>query len=80
MCVQVLHLVGMALLEEQQQLENSSGEDHVTFNYTSRITCRQLCTHNAALSMTGVKAHLKRGDPTLARLLKKFDRHQIKYH
>uniref|UniRef100_A0A3B3CFX9 E3 ubiquitin-protein ligase n=1 Tax=Oryzias melastigma TaxID=30732 RepID=A0A3B3CFX9_ORYME len=39
MLQRVLHLVGMALLEEQQQLENSSGEDHVTFNYTSRITC-----------------------------------------
>lgn len=39
MCVslQVLHLVGMALLEEQQQLENSSGDD-VTFNYTCKIT------------------------------------------
>lgn len=43
-CLQVLHLVGMALLEEQQQLENSSGEDHVTFNYTSRIICRQTHT------------------------------------
>ncbi|XP_011482545.1 E3 ubiquitin-protein ligase UBR2 isoform X1 [Oryzias latipes] len=39
MLQRVLHLVGMALLEEQQQLENSSGEDHVTFNYTSRIIC-----------------------------------------
>lgn len=38
MCVQVLHLVGMALLEEQQQLESSSGNDDVTFNYTCKIT------------------------------------------
>lgn len=35
---QVLHLVGMALLEEQQQLENSSGDDDIMFNYTSKIT------------------------------------------
>lgn len=35
---QVLHLVGMALLEEQQQLENSSGDDDITFNYTCKIT------------------------------------------
>lgn len=43
MCVlsvylQVLHLVAMALLEEQQQLENSSGDEDVTFNYTCKIT------------------------------------------
>ncbi|XP_029925864.1 E3 ubiquitin-protein ligase UBR2 isoform X3 [Myripristis murdjan] len=38
MLQRVLHLVGMALLEEQQQLENSSGDDDVTFNYTSKIT------------------------------------------
>lgn len=36
--VQVLHLVGVALLEEQQQLENSSGDDDITFNYTCKIT------------------------------------------
>ncbi|XP_034537441.1 E3 ubiquitin-protein ligase UBR2 [Notolabrus celidotus] len=38
MLQRVLHLVGMALLEEQQQLENSSGEDDITFNYTCKIT------------------------------------------
>lgn len=38
MLQRVLHLVGMALLEEQQQLENSSGDDDVTFNYTNKIT------------------------------------------
>ncbi|XP_026210081.1 E3 ubiquitin-protein ligase UBR2 isoform X1 [Anabas testudineus] len=39
MLQRVLHLVGMALLEEQQQLENSSGDDdNVTFNYTCKIT------------------------------------------
>uniref|UniRef100_UPI003AACA498 E3 ubiquitin-protein ligase UBR2-like n=1 Tax=Centroberyx gerrardi TaxID=166262 RepID=UPI003AACA498 len=38
MLQRVLHLVGMALLEEQQQLENSNGDDDVTFNYTSKIT------------------------------------------
>ncbi|XP_058507486.1 E3 ubiquitin-protein ligase UBR2 isoform X4 [Solea solea] len=39
MLQRVLHLVGMALLEEQQQLENSSiDDDIVTFNYTCKIT------------------------------------------
>uniref|UniRef100_A0A1A8MWJ8 E3 ubiquitin-protein ligase n=1 Tax=Nothobranchius pienaari TaxID=704102 RepID=A0A1A8MWJ8_9TELE len=38
MLQRVLHLVGMALLEEQHQLENSSTDDDVTFNYASRIT------------------------------------------
>uniref|UniRef100_A0A3Q3NC12 E3 ubiquitin-protein ligase n=1 Tax=Mastacembelus armatus TaxID=205130 RepID=A0A3Q3NC12_9TELE len=38
MLQRVLHLVGMALLEEQQQLENSNGDDDVTFNYTCKIT------------------------------------------
>lgn len=38
LCLQVLHLVGLALLEEHQQLENSSGEDDITFNYTCKIT------------------------------------------
>ncbi|XP_075996582.1 E3 ubiquitin-protein ligase UBR2 isoform X2 [Genypterus blacodes] len=38
MLQRVFHLVGMALLEEQQQLENSKGDDDVTFNYTSKIT------------------------------------------
>uniref|UniRef100_A0A3P8UV54 E3 ubiquitin-protein ligase n=1 Tax=Cynoglossus semilaevis TaxID=244447 RepID=A0A3P8UV54_CYNSE len=38
MLQRVLHLVGMALLEEQQQLENSSGDDDIMFNYTSKIT------------------------------------------
>lgn len=37
-CVQVLHLVGMALLEEQHQLESGSGNDDITFNYTCKIT------------------------------------------
>ncbi|KAI3362884.1 hypothetical protein L3Q82_001922 [Scortum barcoo] len=35
----VLHLVGVALQEEQQQLGNSSGDDDVTFTYTCKITC-----------------------------------------
>ncbi|CAN9499546.1 unnamed protein product [Ophioblennius macclurei] len=38
MLQRVLHLVGLALLEEQQQLENSSGEEDVTFKYTCKIT------------------------------------------
>lgn len=42
LCTQVLHLVGVALLEEQQQLENSSGDDDVTFNYTCKITRQYL--------------------------------------
>ncbi|XP_035982677.1 E3 ubiquitin-protein ligase UBR2 isoform X3 [Fundulus heteroclitus] len=37
MLQRVLHLVGMALLEEQQQLENSSGDDDVSFRYSSKI-------------------------------------------
>uniref|UniRef100_A0A3Q2DY53 E3 ubiquitin-protein ligase n=1 Tax=Cyprinodon variegatus TaxID=28743 RepID=A0A3Q2DY53_CYPVA len=36
--LQVLHLVGMALLEEQQQLESSSGDEDVTFTYSNKIT------------------------------------------
>ncbi|XP_053731591.1 E3 ubiquitin-protein ligase UBR2 [Synchiropus splendidus] len=39
MLQRVLHLVAMALLEEQQQLRNSPREeDDVTFNYTCKIT------------------------------------------
>ncbi|XP_017289937.1 E3 ubiquitin-protein ligase UBR2 isoform X2 [Kryptolebias marmoratus] len=38
MLQRALHLVGMALLEEQQQLENSSTDDDIIFNYTSKIT------------------------------------------
>ncbi|XP_041866018.1 E3 ubiquitin-protein ligase UBR2 isoform X2 [Melanotaenia boesemani] len=38
MLQRVLHLVGMALLEEQQQLESSSRDDDITFNYTCKIT------------------------------------------
>ena len=38
----MLHLVAMALLEEQQQLENKSDDD-VTFNYTCKIS-RQYTT------------------------------------
>ncbi|KAM3862891.1 E3 ubiquitin-protein ligase UBR2 [Diretmus argenteus] len=37
MLQRVLHLIGMALLEEQQQLENSNRDDDITFNYTSKI-------------------------------------------
>ncbi|XP_069394248.1 E3 ubiquitin-protein ligase UBR2 isoform X2 [Paralichthys olivaceus] len=38
MLQRVLHLVAMALLEEQQQLENNKGDDDVTFNYTCKIS------------------------------------------
>uniref|UniRef100_A0A8C2ZTY2 E3 ubiquitin-protein ligase n=1 Tax=Cyclopterus lumpus TaxID=8103 RepID=A0A8C2ZTY2_CYCLU len=38
MLQRVLHLVGVALLEEEQQLESSSRDDDVTFNYTCKIT------------------------------------------
>ncbi|XP_068597074.1 LOW QUALITY PROTEIN: E3 ubiquitin-protein ligase UBR2 [Brachionichthys hirsutus] len=38
MLQRVLHLVAMALLEEQQQLEHSGGDDDITFNYTRKIT------------------------------------------
>ncbi|KAM4729976.1 LOW QUALITY PROTEIN: E3 ubiquitin-protein ligase UBR2 [Anableps anableps] len=38
MLQRVLHLVGMALLEEQQQLESSSADEDVSFRYSSKIT------------------------------------------
>ncbi|XP_061614243.1 E3 ubiquitin-protein ligase UBR2 isoform X2 [Phyllopteryx taeniolatus] len=38
MLQRALHLVGMALLEEQQQLENSNSEDDISFIYTSKIS------------------------------------------
>ncbi|KAJ3610249.1 hypothetical protein NHX12_022343 [Muraenolepis orangiensis] len=38
MLQRVLHLVAMALLEEKQQLENSSGDDDVTFTFNSKIS------------------------------------------
>ncbi|XP_068457943.1 E3 ubiquitin-protein ligase UBR2 isoform X2 [Clinocottus analis] len=39
MLQRVLHLVGVALLEEEQQLESSSRDDDITFNYSCKITC-----------------------------------------
>ncbi|KAM6956516.1 E3 ubiquitin-protein ligase UBR2 isoform 1-T1 [Aplochiton taeniatus] len=38
MLQRVLHLTGMALLEEQQQLENSSEDNDVSFNFTLKIS------------------------------------------
>ncbi|XP_061522003.1 E3 ubiquitin-protein ligase UBR2 [Phycodurus eques] len=38
MLQRALHLVGMALLEEQQQLEISNSEDDISFIYTSKIS------------------------------------------
>uniref|UniRef100_A0A8C9W3E4 E3 ubiquitin-protein ligase n=1 Tax=Scleropages formosus TaxID=113540 RepID=A0A8C9W3E4_SCLFO len=38
MLQRVLHLIGMALLEEQQQLENSIEENDVGFNFTLKIS------------------------------------------
>ncbi|XP_062851990.1 E3 ubiquitin-protein ligase UBR2 isoform X1 [Trichomycterus rosablanca] len=38
MLQRVLHLIGMALLEEQQQLESSSEENEVTFNFSIKIS------------------------------------------
>ncbi|KAG9344548.1 hypothetical protein JZ751_011219 [Albula glossodonta] len=38
MLQRVLHLIGMALLEEQQQLESSSEDNDVTFNFTLKIS------------------------------------------
>ncbi|XP_053534492.1 E3 ubiquitin-protein ligase UBR2-like [Ictalurus punctatus] len=38
MLQRVLHLIGMALLEEQQQLENIGDDDEVTFNFTLKIS------------------------------------------
>ncbi|XP_015218616.1 E3 ubiquitin-protein ligase UBR2 isoform X1 [Lepisosteus oculatus] len=38
MLQRVLHLIGMALLEERQQLENSSEDNDVTFNFTLKIS------------------------------------------
>ncbi|XP_041722953.1 E3 ubiquitin-protein ligase UBR2-like isoform X1 [Coregonus clupeaformis] len=38
MLQRVLHLIGMGLLEEQQQLENSSEDNDVSFNFTLKIS------------------------------------------
>ncbi|XP_014057166.2 E3 ubiquitin-protein ligase UBR2 isoform X1 [Salmo salar] len=38
MLQRVLHLIGMALLEEQQQLENSSEDNDVYFNFTLKMS------------------------------------------
>uniref|UniRef100_A0A8B9JVH3 E3 ubiquitin-protein ligase n=1 Tax=Astyanax mexicanus TaxID=7994 RepID=A0A8B9JVH3_ASTMX len=38
MLQRVLHLIGMALLEEQQQLESSCEDNEVTFNFTLKIS------------------------------------------
>ncbi|XP_028324302.1 E3 ubiquitin-protein ligase UBR2 [Gouania willdenowi] len=38
MLQRVLHLVGLALLEEQQQLERSSGDEDTSFKFTCKIT------------------------------------------
>ncbi|XP_017164327.1 E3 ubiquitin-protein ligase UBR2 [Poecilia reticulata] len=38
MLQRVLHLVAMALLEEQQQLDSSGGDEDVSFTFSSRIT------------------------------------------
>uniref|UniRef100_A0A8C5BP86 E3 ubiquitin-protein ligase n=1 Tax=Gadus morhua TaxID=8049 RepID=A0A8C5BP86_GADMO len=38
MLQRVLHLVAMALLEEKQQLESSSGDDDITFTFNSKIS------------------------------------------
>ncbi|XP_058880723.1 E3 ubiquitin-protein ligase UBR2 isoform X2 [Acipenser ruthenus] len=38
MLQRVLHLIGMALLEERQQLESSSEDNDVTFNFTHKIS------------------------------------------
>ncbi|XP_053475998.1 E3 ubiquitin-protein ligase UBR2-like isoform X3 [Ictalurus furcatus] len=38
MLQRVLHLIGMALLEEQQQLENIGDDDEVAFNFTLKIS------------------------------------------
>uniref|UniRef100_UPI00398E757E E3 ubiquitin-protein ligase UBR2 n=1 Tax=Pristiophorus japonicus TaxID=55135 RepID=UPI00398E757E len=38
MLQRVLHLIGMALLEEKQQLESSSEDSDFTFNFTSKVS------------------------------------------
>ncbi|XP_046723930.1 E3 ubiquitin-protein ligase UBR2 isoform X1 [Silurus meridionalis] len=38
MLQRVLHLIGMALLEEQQQLESNDDDNEVTFNFTLKIS------------------------------------------
>lgn len=44
--LQVLHLIGMALLEEQQQLESSGDDNEVTFNFTLKIYRKFcICSH-----------------------------------
>uniref|UniRef100_A0A4W3H8E2 E3 ubiquitin-protein ligase n=1 Tax=Callorhinchus milii TaxID=7868 RepID=A0A4W3H8E2_CALMI len=38
MLQRVLHLIGMALLEEKQQLESASDDSDFTFNFTSKVS------------------------------------------
>ncbi|XP_034041636.1 E3 ubiquitin-protein ligase UBR2 isoform X3 [Thalassophryne amazonica] len=50
MLQRVFHLMGMALLEEQQQLENVSGDDDITFTYTTKITrLGEACSSSGSL-------------------------------
>ncbi|XP_048391608.1 E3 ubiquitin-protein ligase UBR2 isoform X2 [Stegostoma tigrinum] len=39
MLQRVLHLIGMALNEEKQQMESASADSDVTFNFTSKFSC-----------------------------------------
>ncbi|CAB1312562.1 unnamed protein product, partial [Coregonus sp. 'balchen'] len=48
MLQRVLHLIGMALLEEQQQLENSSEDSDVCFNFTLKMSCPGEAPSNTA--------------------------------
>ncbi|KAF4070221.1 hypothetical protein AMELA_G00289710 [Ameiurus melas] len=50
---QVLHLIGMALLEEQQQLENIGDDREVNFNFILKIS-RKFCTSHTIESLKPV--------------------------
>ncbi|KAF4070265.1 hypothetical protein AMELA_G00293160 [Ameiurus melas] len=53
MLQRVLHLIRMALLEEQQQLENICDDSEVNFNFTLKIS-RKFCTSHTIESLKPV--------------------------
>ncbi|XP_053534462.1 E3 ubiquitin-protein ligase UBR2-like isoform X2 [Ictalurus punctatus] len=61
MLQRVLHLIGMALLEEQQQLENIGDDDEVTFNFTLKISpcMKQCCTEQMTECLDWIMAECK---------------------
>lgn len=61
LCGQVLHLIGMALLEEQQQLESSS-EDDITFSFTLKISRESRSRVQTAPQSIYTSLHVVRAD------------------